>query len=340
VTAAVRVFPGRAEQAAELRRWVRAQARVACGDATDDAELAADELFTNAVLHSRSGLPGGTVTVAVAAGRDGMTIHVHDVGTGEELTGEPGYAVGQTDGLSEGGRGLQIVVAVCARWGIRPAASCPAQALDAPAVVAGGRCTWCRVASRQQNQREEHRDQALPHSSDGAEFTAELYARYGGPLMRLALRLADGDWHRAEDLVQEVMVRAWRHRDRIPAGRERGWLAVTIRHLAVDRYRQWRVRQACEEQYAGAVRPADDLAERMAEQVTVSAAVAALPPGRRAVVAEVYLAGRTIEETAARLGIPPGTVKSRLFGARAVLRTVLGEQASPAGVGLSGRAVR
>ncbi len=95
---------------------------------------------------------------------------------------------------------------------------------------------------------------------DGGVFTAELYARHRGPLMRLALHLTGGDRHRAEDLAQEAMLRAWRHREVIWPGRERAWLTTTARNLAIDGYRREQGRQAREARYASLAVPGDDLA--------------------------------------------------------------------------------
>jgi RNA polymerase sigma-70 factor, ECF subfamily len=169
--------------------------------------------------------------------------------------------------------------------------------------------------------------------SDSGMFAGRVYARHAGPLMRLAVRLAGPDWQQAEDLAQEVMLRAWAHRHAIPDGGERAWLAVTARNLAVDVRRRRRARQVREEQYARLNPPwaAGDPAGRVADAVTVAAAVAALSPRRRAVIAELYYAGRTVAETAAVLGIPPGTVKSRAFYALAALREALAGHTEGAG---------
>jgi RNA polymerase sigma-70 factor (ECF subfamily) len=167
---------------------------------------------------------------------------------------------------------------------------------------------------------------------DGGTFAEQLYARHGGPLMRLAVHLVGGDWQHAEDLAQEAMLRAWRHRDAIRPGQERAWLTATARHLAIDGYRREQARQARqarEARYVSLAVPGDDPAGRIADAVTVRAAVAALPPIRRAVIAELYYAGCTIAETAAALGIPPGTVKSRANHALAALRLALTEGTCP-----------
>jgi RNA polymerase sigma-70 factor (ECF subfamily) len=172
---------------------------------------------------------------------------------------------------------------------------------------------------------------------DGAVFAAELYARHGRGLLALAVRLT-GDWQHAEDLAQETMLRAWQHRDAIGPGQERAWLAVTARHLAIDGYRREQARQAREARYVSQTVPGEDLAGRVADAVTVRAAVAALPPIRRAVIAELYFVGRTIAETAEALGIAPGTVKSRAYNGLAALRLALA--AGPPGGYLMERTVR
>jgi RNA polymerase sigma-70 factor (ECF subfamily) len=174
---------------------------------------------------------------------------------------------------------------------------------------------------------------------DGGVFAEQLYARHGRGLLRLAVHLT-GDWHHAEDLAQEAMLRAWRHREAIRPGQEHAWLAATARHLAVDGYRRENARHAREARYASLAVPGDDLAGRVADTVTVRAAVAALPPIRRVVIAELYYAGRTIAETAEALGIPPGTVKSRANHALAALRSSLTAGPPAAGVVSDGRAAR
>jgi RNA polymerase sigma-70 factor (ECF subfamily) len=175
---------------------------------------------------------------------------------------------------------------------------------------------------------------------DGDAFAERLYARHSRGLLRLAVHLAGGDWHQGEDLAQEAMLRAWRHRKEIRPGQERAWLAATARNLAIDGYRRDQARHAREARYASLVVLADDPAARVADTVTVRAAVAALPPGRRAVIAELYYAGRSIAETAVALGIPPGTVKSRANHALAALRPALAARPAPAGVASTGRAAR
>src|SRR5437879_258903 len=100
------VFPGEAGQVRAARRFV---AGVLNGcPAADDALLCVSELATNAVLHSRSGRPGGRFTVCVRARAASVRVAVADEG------GPWGQ---QRDSGEQSGRGLLIVRALASRWG-------------------------------------------------------------------------------------------------------------------------------------------------------------------------------------------------------------------------------
>jgi anti-sigma regulatory factor (Ser/Thr protein kinase) len=81
-----------------------------CGD---DAALLVSELFGNSVRHTRSGDPGETVTVTVRAGDGVVRVEVTD----RSGAGVPSLRPAGRD--AEGGRGLQLVVGLAARWGWR-----------------------------------------------------------------------------------------------------------------------------------------------------------------------------------------------------------------------------
>jgi anti-sigma regulatory factor (Ser/Thr protein kinase) len=101
------VLPGRPESVAEARALV-----LVLGELTEaqafNAALVLSELLTNAILHSRSGQPGGTVTVILEPAGDALRITVRDAGPvrGRRAPRAP------AEGLRESGRGLQIVAAV------------------------------------------------------------------------------------------------------------------------------------------------------------------------------------------------------------------------------------
>jgi anti-sigma regulatory factor (Ser/Thr protein kinase) len=81
-----------------------------CGD---DAVLLASELFGNSLRHSRSALPGGTVTVTVTARAGGVRVEVAD----RSGIGVPEPRAAEAD--AEDGRGLELVERMAARWGWR-----------------------------------------------------------------------------------------------------------------------------------------------------------------------------------------------------------------------------
>lgn len=158
---------------------------------------------------------------------------------------------------------------------------------------------------------------------------AALQREHGRPLFALLLRLCDGDRQRAEDLVQETLVRAWQHPEALRADAfdsVRPWLMTVGRRLAIDARRARQARPA--EVGAAALDQGHapvcaDHAERSAAALDVRRAVKTLTPHHRDVLVLVYLQGASVAEAATELGIPPGTVKSRAFYALRALRREL-----------------
>lgn len=148
----------------------------------------------------------------------------------------------------------------------------------------------------------------------------ELYQTQAPSLLGYVVRLTNGDRHRAEDILQETLLRAWRHPEaRSDDGRwRRQWLFTVARNLAIDYLRTARQTQPVDERA-----DPDNPVERMLDAAEVRAAVAALPDRLRGVLIEVYLRDRSGAEAAESLGIPVGTVKSRLFHALRALRQEL-----------------
>jgi RNA polymerase sigma-70 factor (ECF subfamily) len=162
-----------------------------------------------------------------------------------------------------------------------------------------------------------------PHDTEDA--FRSIYAEHGPVLLRLATALTSGDRGHAEDLVQETMLRAWTHRDKLDIRHHspKAWLITVARHLAVDAHRARRARPpeaALDESLAFFGRNPIDV---RVDEVALRAAVATLPGPQRRVLTEVYYHDRSAAETARILQIPLGTVRSRIFyGLRALRRAL------------------
>jgi RNA polymerase sigma-70 factor, ECF subfamily len=155
-----------------------------------------------------------------------------------------------------------------------------------------------------------------------------LYEQHAAPLLAYALRLTGGDRGRSEDIVQETLLRAWRHPEVLDPDRGpvRSWLFTVARNVAVDAHRARRARPTEVGDEALAVVPAGDEIEQALDTWLVADGLATLSPDHRAVLVETYYRGRSVAEAAAVLGVPPGTVKSRTFYALRALRLALEER--------------
>ncbi|WBB62046.1 RNA polymerase sigma factor [Streptomyces sp. WMMC500] len=175
----------------------------------------------------------------------------------------------------------------------------------------------------------------------GRQVRSSAAEQYRSRLLRYVSRLTAGDTHRAEDIVQETMLRAWlsaeefldeeggfpRDEDHLAA-----WLHTVARNLAIDAYRRDRrlvpiggkpatIRSAAADD--AVEEGTDTVADGVIDRVVVVGLLARLAPHHRDVLIHVHLFDRSREETGRLLGIPTGTVKSRLHYALSMLREEL-----------------
>jgi RNA polymerase sigma-70 factor (ECF subfamily) len=155
-----------------------------------------------------------------------------------------------------------------------------------------------------------------------------LFDQHAPALLAYALRLTDGDRTRAEDIVQETLLRAWRNLELLDdtVRPVRPWLFTVAQHLAIDAHRARRSRpREVGDAALDSVPGLDDL-EPALDRILVTDALQALSTEHRAVIVETYYRGRTVAEAASALGIPPGTVKSRCYYALRALKLALAER--------------
>lgn len=144
-------------------------------------------------------------------------------------------------------------------------------------------------------------------------------------LRRLARALA-GQVADADDLVQVVLERALsRAAQWQPDAALDKWVFAIARNAWRD---EWRARGRSQKLFApeeAGITVSDGSSTRLAQQMELAEAMATLPPDHREVVALVLVEGLSYGETADLLGVPVGTVTSRLARARATLQTHLGK---------------
>lgn len=163
---------------------------------------------------------------------------------------------------------------------------------------------------------------ALPHLND---------------LYRTACRLM-GDPGRADDVVQDVYLQAWKSFNRFEAGTNcRAWLFKILFHSMHHYRRKWlnmRMAREGEEILEQAVAGGPPVPEHITDEEML-AALAAIPEDYRAVVLLVDVEEFAYKDAAAILGVPIGTVMSRLSRGRGMLRQRLAGLAGSYGIGKS-----
>lgn len=178
-------------------------------------------------------------------------------------------------------------------------------------------------------QRARHRnDKARDTSMPDEELMRALYREHAGPLLAYVLRLVAGDRQRAEDVVQETLIRAWKNAGQLnrATGSVRPWLVTVARRIVIDGHRSRQARPQEVDPSPLEVMPAEDEIDKALWLMTLSDALDDLTPAHREVLVETYFKGRTVNEAAETLGIPSGTVRSRVFYALRSMKLALEER--------------
>jgi RNA polymerase sigma-70 factor (ECF subfamily) len=164
--------------------------------------------------------------------------------------------------------------------------------------------------------------------ADDEAALRELYDAHAGALLAYSMRLTNGDRGRAEDVVQETLLRAWRHRDALDESRGpvRPWLFTVAHHVAIDAHRARSARPTEVGDAILATVPAADEIDARLDRLLIADAMASLSAEHQAVIVATYFRGQSVAAAAQELGVPAGTVKSRTFYALRALKLALTER--------------
>jgi RNA polymerase sigma-70 factor (ECF subfamily) len=153
-----------------------------------------------------------------------------------------------------------------------------------------------------------------------------LYASHARPLLVYVQRLAGGDRQLAEDIVQETLLRAWQHAGDLDVELARPWLFTVARRLIIDADRSRRARPQPTDATSVEESSTQDELDAALDACLLVDALGALTPAHREVIVESFYRDRSTREIAARLNVPDGTVRSRMFYALRALRLALLER--------------
>jgi RNA polymerase sigma-70 factor (ECF subfamily) len=155
-----------------------------------------------------------------------------------------------------------------------------------------------------------------------------LHDEHAAALWRYAWRLT-GDQARAQDVVQETLLRAWQHPEVAHDSERsaRAWLFTVARNIIIDESRSARFRREVSalDDTGAPERVCPDEVNAALDRLLIGEALARLTPDHRAVITRAYLDGWTTAQIGTDLGIADGTVKSRLHYALRALRLALQE---------------
>lgn len=153
----------------------------------------------------------------------------------------------------------------------------------------------------------------------------ELYEKYATDVLRVSYFYL-GDRQRAEDVCQDVFVRLMTNAPDLQEGREKAWLLKVALNRCRDLWRgAWLKRVVLGSPVFEMIPAPDDSGQRDDEEAMMKA-IHELPPAFREAILLYYYQGYGIGEIAQMLGLPEGTISSRLSRARKKLESILKEE--------------
>jgi RNA polymerase sigma-70 factor (sigma-E family) len=147
------------------------------------------------------------------------------------------------------------------------------------------------------------------------------YVRARTPALLRSAYLLTGDQHRAEDLVQDALIKTYRAWSRLSTSNPDAYTRKVMYHLNISWWRRTRSAEISTEVPPDVAGGADE-AGRSVNRMMLRDALSQLPPRQRAVIVLRYFEDATEAETAEILGITVGTVKSTASRALTKLRAI------------------
>jgi RNA polymerase sigma-70 factor (ECF subfamily) len=159
-------------------------------------------------------------------------------------------------------------------------------------------------------------------------FIRAVYDKHGSYLLWVSTGLLSGDRDQAQDLVQETVLRAWRHADTLDPQADgiRSWLTHVLRNLAIDGHHARQSRPLETTDCELTELPDQEQTDALNTRNDVRKALSELTFQHREILVHVKLLDHSVLQTSQLLGIPPGTVKSRTHLALKALRSILTER--------------
>jgi RNA polymerase sigma-70 factor (ECF subfamily) len=159
-----------------------------------------------------------------------------------------------------------------------------------------------------------------------SELLRELHDQHAGALWAYVVTLTNGDRVKAQDVVQETLLRAWRNPQVLDQSRgsPRSWLFTVAKRIVID---EWRAARSRPETITDDVpeQASPDLTDQIVDRQLVTAALRTLSLEHREVLLECYFRGSSVQQAAETLGIAAGTVKSRTHYALRALKLAIDE---------------
>lgn len=159
---------------------------------------------------------------------------------------------------------------------------------------------------------------------DGMALFEELYEKYAGDVLRMSYFYL-GDRQKAEDVCQDVFVRLITNAPELAEGREKAWLLKVALNRCRDLWRGAWLKRVTLGSEAFEMIPAPDDEARKDDEEAMMQAIHRLPPDFRETILLHYYQGYGISEIAQMMGLPEGTISSRLSRGRKKLELILKE---------------